>query len=693
MLASKLERRPRDWISTPPSSAAAPKLLAVFANVTTAGQLFAQGGRQALAYSLFLQKMPRSETQGQSSPRSSPPAAFILADLCHSVTANTRSVRHVRPPMCPVWSKSNNGISATCRHYCRQINDLGAQNEALRRRVRWLEGIVTAADPALANIADIPTGQTVHGVSQSQHDASQTHETEIQTIETSRIVIGDDYGQHLAETVPSLSQSITPLFLGLSQQPPGLPAQNTSPASHGDDTIVLTPEWSPSAVSMALPPLEQAIDMCKNFLNDHKQSHHIVDEEELVQDLQKVYEADGLTSRQLSRNRFRCFIILHLAQFQPYSAGAGHPEEQQAYKSTGLYRRLALRDVGETIGREDLECVQALGLLALVSIQEPEGPDFWHLIGMAARAAIAIGIHRKDSVYLPPLSNEYPDAQRLQHHNDRRKNIFWAIYSLDRLATFTLCRPPALRDADIDVAMLTLSTSPTISIQVPGPAVRAHSLEGRKLYGQIHESLYGVHVNADKPAEEREAIISNYTQQVHAWYASSPLRAAFVPLTEATVRRQIFTACTTLVYCFREYQTRNDLTELPAHQVAKRIEECRELLNQFEPSSPRTLLYESMFDSLASPMSQEMWHRQQQQQPQQPQQSHVTGNFEAGQHSEGSPYGTTSLSTAADPAINELQFPVNGNNIDLFKHTSLSPTSLMRGFWADTSIMPDIPWS
>ena len=36
-------------------------------------------------------------------------------------------------------------------------------------------------------------------------------------------------------------------------------------------------------------------------------------------------------------------------------------------------------------------------------------------------------------------------------HNQRRKDLFWALYSLDRLAAFIFNQSPCLADSDIDV--------------------------------------------------------------------------------------------------------------------------------------------------------------------------------------------------------------------------------------------------
>lgn len=93
--------------------------------------------------------------------------------------------------------------------------------------------------------------------------------------------------------------------------------------------------------------------------------------------------------------------------------------------------------------------VQSLLFLCRFAILEPGGPGLWQLVGMAARTAMAIRLHRRDDVYNAlQLGTPEMDAVR---HNEKRKNIFWAVYNLDRLATFTLSQPPSIRDSDIDV--------------------------------------------------------------------------------------------------------------------------------------------------------------------------------------------------------------------------------------------------
>lgn len=74
---------------------------------------------------------------------------------------------------------------------------------------------------------------------------------------------------------------------------------------------------------------------------------------------------------------------------------------------------------------------------------------------MATRTAIAISLHRRDEIYLPTVYGTSQlcevDATEAAAHNQRRKDLFWAMYSLDRLAAFILNRPSFLTDKDIDV--------------------------------------------------------------------------------------------------------------------------------------------------------------------------------------------------------------------------------------------------
>lgn len=100
-------------------------------------------------------------------------------------------------------------------------------------------------------------------------------------------------------------------------------------------------------------------------------------------------------------------------------------------------------------------------LLSELAIHAPSGLNLWQLLGVATRTAVAINLHRRDDVYLPTVfeagSPDGQNSEEISAHNQRRKDLFWALYSLERLAAFILHRPTSLSDGDIDVDVGSLS--------------------------------------------------------------------------------------------------------------------------------------------------------------------------------------------------------------------------------------------
>jgi hypothetical protein len=68
---------------------------------------------------------------------------------------------------------------------------------------------------------------------------------------------------------------------------------------------------------------------------------------------------------------------------------------------------------------------------------------------------MALGLHRCDDVYLPTLCSSWPvnteDPAVVVTLNQRRKDLFWALYSIDRLTIFVINQPVSIQEADIDV--------------------------------------------------------------------------------------------------------------------------------------------------------------------------------------------------------------------------------------------------
>ncbi|KAE9372603.1 hypothetical protein N431DRAFT_439683 [Stipitochalara longipes BDJ] len=97
--------------------------------------------------------------------------------------------------------------------------------------------------------------------------------------------------------------------------------------------------------------------------------------------------------------------------------------------------------------------LRELQILTMTSIYYFHSDDevlAWRTIGLAARIALEIGLHRKES-----LESNFPDA----HAQHWALRLFWCIYVLDRRWSFGTGMPFALQDSDIDPELPQLNGS------------------------------------------------------------------------------------------------------------------------------------------------------------------------------------------------------------------------------------------
>lgn len=167
-------------------------------------------------------------------------------------------------------------------------------------------------------------------------------------------------GQFTNGLVTDISQPISPILQADHSTPAcrpltealSIPLLNIYPkATSLPDTPGL-PTWSSVADIPKAHTLELAIESCNAFLSGHKQSNHIVNKEGLMQDLHAAYQPGALHNPLLYGSRFRCFMVLYLAQERYWKLGTADDKEDSSIRE--LYRQLALRDVCATIGRENL---------------------------------------------------------------------------------------------------------------------------------------------------------------------------------------------------------------------------------------------------------------------------------------------------------------------------------------------------
>jgi hypothetical protein len=190
----------------------------------------------------------------------------------------------------------------------------------------------------------------------------------------------------------------------------------------------------------------------------------------------------------------------------------------------------AMEYLDELFQRHDVRSVQVLVLLAIYSLRAPQGPGAWTYIGLAMRACINLGMHRKSVA----------KGSSLFEH-EMRKRIFWTCYCLDRQISIILGRPFAISDRDIDAElplevnesvqdMATLAAAPptpkTVSpSQVPADSTSLscfiHICRLRRIESHIQQSVYRVDHLSGVPEIE----VESFVRQLEEWKEGIPCDA------------------------------------------------------------------------------------------------------------------------------------------------------------------------
>lgn len=82
----------------------------------------------------------------------------------------------------------------------------------------------------------------------------------------------------------------------------------------------------------------------------------------------------------------------------------------------------AVKQLPEIYARDKFDFLHCILFLVIFSTMSPEGGSSWHLVELAMRTCITLGLHKE-----PDEHTHTDDVEKL-----RRKNLFWSTYILDR---------------------------------------------------------------------------------------------------------------------------------------------------------------------------------------------------------------------------------------------------------------------
>ncbi|KAK2751324.1 hypothetical protein FQN55_001059 [Onygenales sp. PD_40] len=183
-----------------------------------------------------------------------------------------------------------------------------------------------------------------------------------------------------------------------------------------------------------------------------------------------------------------------------YGVGSGLlalTEKQTTSPMPEAFYATAIQHISAAREPRSLEHIEAMVLLVIFHLRSSISRELWYLIGFAMRTCIDQGM------YLSRREADIP-PEAIQ----RRRKLFWTIYSLERNISIALGYPVSLPDRLIDVEM------PTVMTEDDHKSRQAiHIFQIRRIESRIHHSIY----RNDRTLQELLPKTREHYQQLQDW--------------------------------------------------------------------------------------------------------------------------------------------------------------------------------
>ncbi|KAI9149913.1 transcriptional regulatory protein [Paramyrothecium foliicola] len=435
-------------------------------------------------------------------------------DRCHR-----RKVRCDKAlPQCTPCGRAN----AEC-HYMTSEHQVRRRNlQKLERRIRDLESEnqslaskLTRSRSPSNHASTSPTVQNIQPTAQSHH-GSNTHESGAvaeQVMHMSLIAGGSDH------FVGSASGLLLANLLQTCQTPSSGPSNtywtaNTTSGSQSPDIIP------------PLPPKSVGRKLVQAYCNHDYLCYPYLSIEKLQQSFDAVYESNVQST---AYDDFIVDMVLAIATAQV------HKYNWNGVYDAELHYNRAMLKLGDVMVLGGIHRIQALLLVCqyrMGSTSKNTTASVWHLIGLAARMCLEMGLHRAttyqrlqgDQTLGLGVSCDVPSAKL-------KRKCFWSLVALDRVTSIALGRPLAIQLEDIDVELPDSEISgqgvasnyptPTSPLETPDESestvIFAHVVSYRIVCGRILNSLYRNPKNAPPSQRNFEQIRYELADELREW--------------------------------------------------------------------------------------------------------------------------------------------------------------------------------
>ncbi|KAL4898198.1 fungal-specific transcription factor domain-containing protein [Aspergillus ambiguus] len=288
----------------------------------------------------------------------------------------------------------------------------------------------------------------------------------------------------------------------------GLAPNNTVPSGHShfsDPQHAVHGERHESDDNTAphlLPPWHTAVDLLETYLQQVHTMYPIFHRKALNGLVQSVYQEPSSSSAAHQ-------TILYLVM----AIGAWHrrpledePAPRAAYAAELFHSAMHWFD--RLLPLDGVEGLQIVLLLAIYASCRPTGSSQWHLLGIAMRLCIDMGLHRHN-----PDWNFAPDEW------DIRQRLFWVTYAMDRTVCFNLGRPLTLSDDHID-ALFPDADGQKAPDQEPRIGLAVHHIRLRRIQARIISEIYTVGKSRSTGIEDhqRAGVLCSIQSELDRWH-------------------------------------------------------------------------------------------------------------------------------------------------------------------------------
>ncbi|KAK9452662.1 fungal-specific transcription factor domain-containing protein [Dipodascopsis uninucleata] len=256
-------------------------------------------------------------------------------------------------------------------------------------------------------------------------------------------------------------------------------------------------------------------------------SFPFLSEHETLEAIDRIYNDTGY----YRKNVFWSFVfdmILAIATstVQKYEWNlVASPESYSQRATQKLNRVLCLKGTKPLI---------AVLLLSVYSLMHDTSASVWHLVGIAVRLCMELGLHR--------------DSGREQvsfFETEMRRRCFWCVFALDRMVSVTLGRPLGINDNDIDVSLPTSHTDECLWSRkemhkgdifvctCPSLSPFVHILGMRDLSGKI---LCGLYSNCpEKVLSSHEELRKRLDRLLESWNENISMLNLLKPISSTDI--------------------------------------------------------------------------------------------------------------------------------------------------------------